>query len=68
MVKTENQPKLALKPISGKEFIQMVKKYPCLYDRSHPEFGKPDPSLHAWNNLAEQTGRHGKFQTLLRRL
>lgn len=55
----------ALKRISGKEFILMLKKHPCLYDRSHPEFAKLRPSSHAWNILAEQTGRRGKFQTFL---
>lgn len=65
VVKIQNQPKPALEPMSGKDFILILKKHPCLYDRSHPEFGKTCPSLIAWNNLAEQTGRRGKFSFVL---
>lgn len=52
------------KAISQDDFVQMVKQYPCLYDKSF--LGKMDLETqrlkrNAWQEMANLTGRAGKF-------
>ena len=35
---------------------ETVRKYECLYDKSHKEFHRRDSRLNAWSNVAEELG------------
>lgn len=52
--------------VSQDDFVQMIKEYPCLYDKSF--MGKTDLQTqrlkkHAWQEIAKITDRNGKFSS-----
>jgi Alcohol dehydrogenase transcription factor Myb/SANT-like len=41
-------------------FIETVKKYPEIYDPSHPSFKQQDDKNGAWNKIAEEFNIDGE--------
>lgn len=43
-------------------FVKIVQKYRCLFDKSLPEYRNKDDHERVWNKVAQEAKESGKFQ------
>lgn len=49
------------KKLDSNIFIETVRKYPEIYDPSHPSFKQQDDKNGAWNKIAQEFNIDGKL-------
>lgn len=48
-------------------FVKIVQKYRCLFDKTLPEYRSKDDHERIWNKVAQESKESGKFKCFGRR-
>lgn len=46
-------------------FVKIVQKYRCLFDKNLPEYRSKDDHERIWNKVAQEAKESGKFSSVL---
>lgn len=52
-------------PAFNIKFVEIVKRYPCLYDFTSPDYSKREANDHAWGVVSSEMKMSGEARSLI---